>query len=100
MPSALVMEETTLKWEGRCLRSPRGAMTEQKLERGPLEMKVELTCLAVTMCDVHLVARAHQTLNPGSSDTKAHTVSTGLFEPKCPSTEERIKKTWYTYTME
>ena len=75
-------------------------MTEQKLERGPLEMKVELTCLAVTMCDVHLVARAHQTLNPGSSDTKAHTLSTGLFEPKCPSTEEQIKKTWYTYTME
>ena len=79
MPSALLMEETALRWEG--------AMTEQKLERGPLEMKVELTCLAVTMCDVHLVfsPRAHQTLNPGSSDPKAHTLSTGMFEPKCPS---------------
>ena len=102
MPSALLMEETALRWEGMCLRSPQGAMTEQKLERGPLEMKVELTCLAVTMCDVHLVfsPRARQTLNPRSSDPKAHTLSTGLFEPKCPSTEEWIKKTWYIYTME
>ena len=28
------------------------------------------------------------------------TIARTLKQPKCPSTEERIKKMWYTYTME
>ena len=28
------------------------------------------------------------------------TISRTWKQPKCPSTEELIKKTWYTYTME